>query len=87
MYVIIIATTTAFKEMGYLTENIEITDTASSVLDEDTNPLEDLPQHLDVKNWMGVCQKTTVFDLHEIMDVIGVKSYYTQFHVHCKTTD
>ena len=78
--VIITAITTVIKEMGNLTENIEITDTASSISDEDTNPLEDPTQHLDVKNWLETfhenAKKTIVIDLQEIMDVIGVTSIH-----------
>ena len=78
--VIITAITTVIKEMGNLTGNIEITDTASSISDEDTNPLEDPTQHLDVKNWLETfhenAKKTIVIDLQEIMDVIRVTSIH-----------
>ena len=78
--VIIIAITNVIKEMGNIADNIETPDTASSISDEDTNPIEDPTQHLDVKYWLEVFHKNTkkiiAIDLQEIMDVIGVKSIH-----------
>ena len=78
--VIITAITTVIKEVSNVTENIEIPDTASNISDEDTNPLEDPTQHLDVKNWLETfhenAKKIIAIDLQEIMDVIGVNSIH-----------
>ena len=75
--VIISAITKVIKEMG---ENFEIPDTASSISDEDTIPMEDSTQHLDVKEWLESfhenAKKIIVIDLQEVMDVIGVDSIH-----------
>ena len=68
--VIISAITKVIKRMG---ENF---DTASSISDEDTIPMEDSTQHLDVKEWLEsfheIAKEIIAIDLQETMDVIGV---------------
>ena len=75
--VIISAITKVIKEMG---ENFDIPDTVSNISDEDTIPMEDSTQHLDVKEWLENfhenAKKIIVIDLQEIMDVIGVDSIH-----------
>ena len=78
--IIIAEITEVIKEMGNFIENIEITDTASSISDEDTGPPEDSTQHLDVKEWLENfhenAKKIIVIDLQEIMVMVGVKSIH-----------
>ena len=75
--VIVSAITKVIKETG---EGFDIADTASIVSDEDSIPLEDYNQHLNVKEWLESfhenVKKTITIDLQEIMDVIGVDSIH-----------
>ena len=75
--VIISAITKVIKETG---KTLGIPDTTPSILDDDTYPLEDSTQHLDVKEWLETfhenANKIITIDLQEIVDVIGVPSIH-----------
>ena len=63
----------------YSTENPDITDTASSISDEDLG-VQDESVHLDIKKWLQSfhenIKKTIAIDLQELSDIVGIQSVH-----------
>ena len=66
--------------LQHCTDNPDVTDTASSISDEDLGVPEESVQSLEMKAWLesfhDSINKTIAVDLHEMTDIVGIQSIH-----------